>query len=277
MGNNVLIKNRKQNEEAQEGSNEISLRDFAGFFKRNKLPIVFWGAAGLLLSTTYILMAQTKYEARWQMQMAQFAGANSEDPAALIQRLRMVTSYSLDVQESCGVHVDGDTNDYLDNILKVDVVKTVPNSVEMKVRASSPEQAKRCAETIFAMIVTQQRSLIEERMAGRQEQLKEYQQALREEQQQLDTIKKTEIGNFGYLAKLDKLSWLRTRIDALQEESLLSQKHPTRLVAPIYVPSKPVSPKVGLLLLMGALLGLMLGLVYALGREGWRKAAMSDL
>lgn len=105
----------------------------------------------------------------------------------------------------------------------------------------------------------------------------QYQQALREEQQQLDKIKKSELDYFAYLAKLDKLSWLRTRIDVLQEEVLLSQLHPAKLIAPIYVPNKPVSLKVGLVLRLGLALGLMLGLLYTLGREGWRKNFMMSM
>jgi len=277
-----------QNNEQKIASDENSLKDIVGFFKRNKLLIMIGGLAGLLFSTAYILLAQEKYEARWQLQMAQFVNvngngnvngnnnSNSEDPSALIQRLRMPTSYPKVVQESCGVQEDGNADEYLNKKLKIEVVKNVVNAVDMKVTAPSTVQAKKCAEELVAMIVAQQQDIIEERMAGRQEQLKDYQHALREEQKQLDTIKKTEIGNFGYLAKLDTLSWLRTRIDAMQEESFLSQKHPAKLLTPIYVPSKPVSPKVGPALLVGVMLGLMLGLAYAMGREGWRKAGMQE-
>jgi uncharacterized protein involved in exopolysaccharide biosynthesis len=268
-----------QNKTQQTASSEISLKDIVDFFKRNKWRIVIGGLAGLLLASAYVLVAPKKYEARWQLQMAQYmncntnTNTNSEEPAELVQRLRMPTSYSLDVRVSCGVQEDGDSKDYLDGNLKVEVVKNVANAVDMKIVAKSTDQAKKCAEEMVAMIVTQQHSLIEEHMAGRQEQLRQYQQALREEQQQLETIKRSEIGNFGYLAKLDKLSWLRTRIDALLVESSMSQMHPARLVQPIYVPNKPASPKVGLAFLFGALLGLMLGILYALGREGWRRAA----
>lgn len=96
-------------------------------------------------------------------------------------------------------------------------------------------------EAIVAMIVVQQRSL------------------------------KAEIGNFGYFAKLDKLSWLRTRIDALREEVLLSQMYPAKLASPVHVPSKAVSPRRGLAILLGVFLGRTLGLLYSLGRDGWRK------
>lgn len=266
-----------QNEGQQTISNEISLRDIVDFLKRNQRLMVFWGLAGLLLSTAYVALAPKKYEARWQMQMAQFINGNvyinGEEPAALLQRLRAPTVYPVEVQQSCGIPENWEFGDYLGGTLKVEITKNVANTVDMKVYASNSDQAKKCAEVIVAMIMAQQRSLIEERLAGRQAQLAQYQNALREEQRQLETIKKSQLGNFGYLAQLDKLSWLRTRIDALQEEAFLSQMHPAKLGAPIYAPSKPVSSKVGLLLLLGVSLGLMLGVLYALVRDGWRKAA----
>lgn len=275
-----------QNEEQQTVSDEISLKGIVDFLRRNQWLMVFWILAGLLFSIAYLAQVPKKYEAKWQMQMAQYVNStgngnsnsnnsnvNSEEPAELIQRLRAPTIYPIGVQQSCGMPENGEFGDYLGGTLKVDLVKNVTNAVEMKVSTTSQDQAKKCAEAIVAMIVAEQRGLIEERLVGRQAQLLKYQQALREEQQQLETIKKSELGNFGYLAQLDKLSWLRTRIDALQEEALLSQMHPAKLVAPIYVPSKPVPFKAGLLLLLGVSLGLMLGVLNALVRDGWRKAA----
>lgn len=196
-----------------------------------------------------------------------------EEPVALIQRLRAPTVYPMEVQQSCGTPEGVEFGDYLDGKLKVDAIKGVANAVEMVVSSPSPDQARKCAEGIFAMLVAQQRDLIEERLAGRKEQLLQYQQALQEELQYLEKIKKSELVNLGYLAKLDKLGWLRIRIDVLQEEALLSKRHPAKLIAPIYVPNKPVLKRVGLVLLLGMMFGLMLGVLYALGREGWRKTA----
>lgn len=267
-----------QNEQTTDG---IGLRDITGFFTRNRKLIALCSLAGTLLSVIYVVLTPNSYEAQWELQMAQFVNSNdknisvsnSEEPAALVHRLRAPTAYRLEVRESCGVQEDGNYRDYLNGVLKVVVVKTVPNIVEMKVRASSPDRAHKCAEAVIAMVAAQQHSLIEEYQAGRKWQLEEYQRALTEEQRQLNTMRKTEIGNFGYLAKLDKLSWLHARIDTLQEEINLTRLHPTKLISSIYVPNKPVSPKPVLALPLGFLLGLILGVLYSSGREWWRKAA----
>lgn len=250
------------------------------FLKRNQKVIALFGIVGLLISSAYVIQTPKVYEAGWQMQMAQFSksnsssssDSNSEEPAALVQRLRSPTTYSIEVQQDCGIPENEESGEYLNKKLEVQTIKESRSAVQFKFRAPSPAQAKQCADAVVKMIKAQQRSLIEERFAGRQPQLAQYQLALVEEQQQLEKIKKSELGNFGYLAKLDKLSWLRTRIDALQEEALLSQMYPAKLIAPIYVPSKPVSGKARLQLLLGIVLGLMLGVLYAFGREAWRKA-----
>lgn len=286
MENKISTKSSVQNEEARMDNTEISLKDIMDFIKRDRKRIALWGLAGLMFSAAYVVLTPKKYEAKWQIQMSQFANisststsisfSNIEEPAALIQRLRTPTAYPVAVQQSCGMPVGGEFGEYLGGTLKIQAVKNVPADAEMEFRAGSPLQANQCAEAITMMIVEQQRGLIEDHLTGRQEQLLQYQQALREERRQLETIQKSELGNFGYLAKLDTLSWLRMRIMALQEEVMLSQKHPARLVAPIFVPSKPVSSKVGLLLFLGVSLGFMLGVLYALWRKEWRKTSKSN-
>lgn len=274
-----------QNEKLQTEGDEISLRDIVDFLKLNQKLILFSGVAGLLISAIYVILAPKEYEARWQMQMAQYSSnsnsninsniiinsnINSEEPSVLVQRLKSPTAYPAEVQQHCGMPESGEYGDYLNKKLEVKTIKEAASAVQFKFRAAKPAQAKQCAEAIVSMIMTQQRSLIEERLAGRQVQLVKYQQSLAEEQLQMEKNKKFELGNLSYLAKLDKLSWLRGRIDALQEEALLSQMHPAKLIAPIYAPSKPIASKVGLVLPLGILLGLMLGVLYAFGQ---RKAA----
>jgi LPS O-antigen subunit length determinant protein (WzzB/FepE family) len=263
-----------QNEILQSTDNEISMKDIAKFVKCNLKLIIGCGIAALLISSSYVILAPKQYEARWQMQMAQFSNnSNIEEPAALVERLRSPTAYTTEVQQHCGMPANGEFGDYLDKRLDVQTIKNMTTAVSMKYRGESPLQAKQCAESIVSMIITQQRSLIEEQLAGRQAQLVRYQQTLTEEQRQLEKLNKSELGSLDFLARSDKLRWLRSRIDELQEESLLSRMHPAKLISPIYMPSNPISPKVGLVLPSWILMGLMLGILFALGREVWRKVA----
>lgn len=262
-----------QDNEMRTAGDAVGLKEIAGFLKRNQRLITLFGAAGLLLCSAYAFLAPKKYEATWQIKMAQFDDANGEEVAVLIQRLRLPTAYPAEVQQHCGMPEDREFGDYLGGKLEIQQLKDATAVVGMRFRAASPALARQCAEDIVTMVVAQQRGVIDERLIGRQAQLERYQQAFTEELRQLERIKSPELGSFSYLARLDKLSWLRTRIDALQQTISLSQLRPARLVSPIYTSSKPVSPKIGLVLPLGLLLGLMLGTLYALAREGWRKEA----
>lgn len=253
-----------QDEKHQTVGEEISLKDIVNFFKCNYRLIVIGGVAGLLISSAYVMRTPKTYEATWQMKMAQ----SSEEPAELVQRLRTPTTYSIETQRYCEMPEDGEYGEYLGGKLEVKVENGV---VDMKVRAASPAQARQCAEAIVTMISAQQHSMIQERISGYQGQIAQYRQALVEEQAQLEKIKMSVLGNFGYLAKLDKLSWLRTKIDGLQEEILLSRVRTTKLVAPIYAPSKPAPFKALQTLLFGVLSGLLIGVLYALGADAWRR------
>lgn len=264
-----------QNVNPQIADDEISLKDIVYFLRSNQKLIALFGIAGLLIASAYVIFTPKKYEASWQLQMAMYSSnkniINIEEPAALVERLRTPATYSLETRQHCGMPVDGEFGEYLNKKLEALTLKNVPTAVGMKYRAVSATQAKQCAEAIVAMIIAQQHSLIEERLAGRQVQIVKYQQTLAEEQRLLDKSNNSRLGSLDFLVKLDKLRWLRSRIDNLQEELLSSQMHPAKLIAPIYVPGKPVSAKAGLMLLFGMSLGLLLGLLYATGREGWRR------
>jgi len=220
-------------------SDEISLRDIVDFLKRNMWLIVIGAIAGWLFSAAYVLSAPAKYAAIWQMQMAQFGG-NVEQPAELIQRLRMPTTYPVEVQQACGMPDGGEFGDYLGGALKVEVVKNVDKAVRMNVLVSSPEQAKQCAEAIVAMVVAQQRGLIEERLAGRPEQILFVEQLLQRDMQLFESLRRNENGSLKYLAKLERINSLNARLDALKEEVLVSTQHPAKVTAPIYVPKNPI-------------------------------------
>lgn len=246
------------------------------FLMRNKRLIAVSGLIGLFFSITYVVLTKNKYEARAQIQMAQFVSTsgengarsiNIEEPAALVQRLRTPTTYTLEAQKACNVSEEDEVGEYLNGILKGAVVKNVAHVVEIKVVQFSPEKAKKCAEAIVEMITLQQHNQIEARMAALQIEVEGYQLALLREQQQLEGLKKSELGNFGYLARLDQLSWLRARIDSVNEQMALSKMYPSKLLSPIYIPKKPVSPMVGISCLLGIILGLVLGVLYALWRD----------
>lgn len=258
----------RDNKLQQEGE-EICLSDIMRFFKCNWKIVVLGGGLGLAFSGAYVARIPERYEAILQIQMAQFSAGVVEEPAMLIQRLRLPSAYSVEVLRYCEMPEAGD---FLGGKLDIKPIPNVTTAVDMKLQAAGPAQAKQCAEAIATMITAQQSNMLEEHLSALLGLVVHYQQALADERLQAEKIKAFSLSDFGYLARLDKSSWLRTRIAALQEEIFLSRQHPTKLMAPIYVPSKPLPSKSGVVLWLGVISGLMLGVLYALGREAWRKA-----
>lgn len=263
-----------KNEKNQRMTNETSVGDILDFFMRSWVLIMYWCLAGLLSASVYVALKPNQFEARWNLQLAQYANGNNlgniEEPQSLVERLSMQTTYSDVVLQACGAPKSGEIGEYLNGKLKVAVIKASRSIVSMRVRAASPDQAKVCANSIVEMVAHQQQKLIEENFAGRLDQLAEYKKSLKEQQRQLLQLKNNGISNFAYLARLDELSWLRGQIDKLQIEFQLSQKHPAKLQAPIYASNEPVSPKVDLIIFLGFLVGLIMGLLHAVARGSLR-------
>ena len=259
-------------------SNEISLKEILEFLHSNRRLLVIMSVMGLLFSVSYLVFAPKKYEVRLQMQMARFVNGNNaslsniEEPAALIQRLRGPTIYPGDVLQSCGFSERAEFGDYLGGVIKAEIVPNLASVISIKIIKPNPDDAKKCAEGLFLMIVAQQRDLIADRFAGREEQLLKYKQLLQEEQQLLVKITDLGIVRLSSLARLDKFNFLNSRIDLLQEEISLSKLHSAKLIAPIYAPKKPISLNVGLILMLGFTFGLMLAILYSLVRFKWRSA-----
>lgn len=243
---------------------------------KTNLPLIgLFGLLGMLFSAIRLAQTPELYEARGLIQMAQLiTNANIEEPASLIQRLRFPSTYPEAVQQSCEMPRDAQSSDYLNGTLEIGIVKNVPSAVELKVRAPSITQVKLCADALAAMIVAQHKELIEDRMNGRQEQLLRYKESFREESRLLEAVKNPVFSTITYLARLDRISWLRSRIDALEEEALLAQKHPAKLITPINVPSKPIPRNATQKLLLGGFLGLILGMLFTLGRGALRKMSL---
>lgn len=249
-------------ENIQSASEEVSLRDILEFFKRGKKLILIWCVVGLIFASTYIAFIPRIYEVSWLVKMAQFQNANVEEPLALAERLRTPTTFPMETRIACGYSEEYQLGEYLDGALKVNAMKGTSNGLEMKFRASSLSRAKECADAIVIMLMQQQKEMINARLSGRHEQLVRYQHALNEELNQLEK-RNNNSDSFLYLVRMDRIKWLRTLVDQLQEEEAMSQLHPVSVLSPIYMPSTPVSPKVRLILILGVLLGLMMGTLNA--------------
>lgn len=257
--------------------NARGLKCLFDFVSVNKWYVLSWGGVGLLLSFGYVHFSPYMYEARCQIQMARYinnsAGSginyvNSEESAVLMQRLRFASSYPDEVIQTCGLSKNAIASDYLGGALVAQAVGGISNVVELWIRGNSPDVAKSCAVAVVSMITKQQRDLIREVLAGRDEQLKEYDDALRREMAEVEMQRKARDRDYT-MVKSGRLAWLMARVDMLHEEALLSQRHPTKLLAPVSVSRTPVSPAISRILVLGVSLGLVIGVLHAWLRREW--------
>lgn len=258
---------------------DITLGDIFSFVRQNLKLVLLGGVLGLLGGGLYLAIASEEFAARGQLRMAQLVSSsvgeqkiafiNIEEPSALIYRLRSPATYSDVVIEQCNIENAEEMGEYLDGLLKVTPIKNVPNEVDFVVIHSSPELAKNCALAIVEMVMVQQREMINNRYVGHAERIAQYAEATKDEIRQFDKVKREELGSFAYLSKLDRLGWLRTRMDQLEAELFLSQKHPLTLVTSISTSNRPTSPNVRRSLLFATVLGMLLGLLYVFSRECW--------
>lgn len=260
---------------------EISLADILGFLRRSLKPILISGLLGLVISVTYVLSAQKRYEAIVHIAMAQiwvdksdtYQIMNIEEPNLLLARLSFPTSFSQKEAEACGFHVKPSDAEALPKTLKMTVVRGVPGVVELRAFGNSPGLAKDCLGAIFELVKISQKQLTESINAPIKTELDEHELRLKNAYKYISTYNKLSSGrniDLQYMASRDEIRYLENKISNLRGKIYDNQNRVTRMIAPIYASEIPVGPKLIALVLMGLFSGLFLGLILSLGCEYWR-------
>lgn len=264
-----------ESEMKADAGDNIGLKSAIVLFRQSWKLITVFGILGLVLSGIYGFTKPTQYEATLQIKMAQYISNNNiayiEQPAELIERLKMPTVYTDDVLRECGVTANDADGPYINGLFKASVIKGVGDAIEIKLRSNKPEGAKSCTGALLKIISSQQQSMTDDLLNGKQTQLDRMQMTLLQEEKQLESAKQSEKGGIAYLTSLSALTLLRTGIDRLNDEIFFARLHPTKLMTPIYVSSKPVSNKIQLFLFLGIFGGLVLGVVIAALQNQFKK------
>lgn len=253
------------------GNDEIELKDIIEFARENFKLIAATTLVAVALSLVYLMVTPKKYEGSLLLQMAQQGEAVIEAPVKLAVRLRYATSYTEAVTMACGFESLGAVGDNLGGMLKTSVLKLVPNVLELKLRATSPEEVSQCSAALSMMIAKQQHDLMEEHLIGKRATLEMLQQLETTHSKQLQYARKAEMGDYGFLVIMDKLSSLRTRIAALQEELQPTNLQSAKVLVPLNITPYPVFPNKKITLIIGLLGGVFLGVMFALIRNVVRK------
>lgn len=262
---------------------EIALLEVVQFFKDGlktiSLATVIFGSMGVV----YALLAPTEYEAIANFQMAMVANAPVEQPAVLIEKIKLPLYFSSDIWNHCNEGTTAEPISGLVENLKSTQNKSAP-FVIVSYRASTPKKAKECLENVVEEVRKKQREISEPIIAQKKMSLAILKLKLGDAEN-FSKLIVTQKPNFNFadakfsaaalllatsLNKENEIKDLRNQIGDLEMALSEPQTRGTYLAAPIYSPDKRVSPKRTLIVLMTTLLGLMFGIGYLLVANSWR-------
>lgn len=259
-------------------TDEISLIDILRFLKGAYKTILIFGVIGFLAAIIYLVIAPKKYEATAQILMAQIGAANNnnlnplginiEEPALLVSRMSLPTSFSPQVISACGFDGKSEPGAALAKSIKLSPAKGVPNVVELKTVAPSREAALGCADAIFELIKTTQMQILAPYIQEAKIKLADDEARLDKAKDLISRADKSGSAmGAAYLSTRDEIRYLLDEITSLKNVVISNQNRITHLVAPIYASDEPISTKKRIALAAGLMGGLFLGALIALLRQ----------
>jgi hypothetical protein len=258
--------------------NEISLIDIFEFLQESWKTIAGFTVLGFAGAAFYLSVVPKQYEASVQIKMAQIAyvnnnihhplGINIEEPALLISRLSIPTSYTPETLVACGLQDQANPALALSSI-KLTVPKGLANLVELKTFGGSQQAAQDCALAVFDQIKTTQAQIMAPYIEEAKIKLADAEDRLAKAKQLLAKTDKSgsAIGAIFYLSTRDEIRYLLDEITAQKYFLSSNQNQTTSLLSPVYSSDMPIAPKKRNILTAGLFGGLFLGLLIALARQ----------
>jgi hypothetical protein len=259
-----------ENASFSEGADEISLIDILIFLKGAWKTIAITGVLGLCISVAYLLIATNQYEALANIPMmrASPAGANIEEPAALIARMSLPAGLDDSVMVACGLQDAPNMQAQFAKAIKLSIPKGVANVVALKVTRPSPELASACAMSVIKFITNSQTLLNSLNLEASKVRLAKVDERLAEDKALLSKIDSTRgPASPSYFGILQEIRNLEDERDKTLKILDAKDMQAANLQFPIDVANKPVYPKKALSLVTGLLGGLFVGFLIALSRQ----------
>lgn len=268
----------KYNENQQKTvRDEISIADFLCFLRHAYKIIIIFGIVGVVLSIAYLAITPKQYEAVAQIAIAQISVANNglnpviinlEEPSLVIARFTHLTSFTHQVLVACKLDEVANPSDKLAKSIKIASFKGIPNLIEIRTYAASPQDAYSCAQAFFDLIKTTQAQFMAPHIESAKTKLADDEERLLKARDFLAKAdKSSEAIGATYLATRDEIRFLLDEISDLNNFIASSQIRATRLISPIYAINTPITPNKRKVLTVGLLGGLLFGVLFALARK----------
>lgn len=242
---------------------------------------------GLLGAAAVLALIQPQYEARALLQTGKVAGSVIEDASMVVERLKS-PSFLLEVAQDIG---DQKWIEQIDHgngaqILTAQVPKTSPSMVDVKVKAGTPDYAKKIADAATAKLIKRQNELSIQVLEKIRFDLRVAKEKLARIEQDILMLSKT-LSSAGVkddrfsqvslmmslkLQKESEMFAIRQSVYAMEISLLPPSTQPARVLEAIFASTKPVSPNKRSVIALGSVGGLLAGVMWVLVAGAWRRA-----
>jgi capsular polysaccharide biosynthesis protein len=242
----------------------VSLKDFLITIRKSWQVILAFGGIGLACAFIYLFLAPKLYLASGQIQLSQTRAANYEwvnieDPNILIARVKSPANISDKTLLACQYSSAADLTKHI----QLGLIKTVPPTLDVTIKHSSPDVAKACAEAIIEEIKASQDSQIAKKSIYYQGLIQDYLidlNKLKREYSQV-SLSKRDFAVVDEIVLKERIRLTTEKIFTLGSFILSADEGSGKLLAPIYVSSSPIPLKRFITVVAGLLLGVFVGLL----------------
>ncbi len=262
---------------------EISLKDILDFLIGSWKTIMLGGVIGGLLGLGYAVTTPANYQATANIEVGKVAGADVEAPAVLVEKLKIPTYYSQKTYVACNVRGAVEAGEVIAKTLKPTLSKTAP-IITISYKEKSPENAKKCLESVLQDIRTNQGLLAKSIFEGKTNELLNLKLRL-ESAEKITKVLLNKNANLDFsdpkfsayalllattLNKEKEILDLRNQIRNLENLLVEPQTKEAFFTTPIYAPEQKVSPKTRNILIVNLFGGLFLGLMFVVVQRVYR-------
>ncbi len=257
---------------------EISFKDIIDFLVESWIVIILLTLLGLTGSVIYLWMTPAQYQASAQIITAQipannssgsnFLAVNVEDPLLLRARFKSPAIYSAKEIKACGFENSSHPSELLASAVKFLPVKEVNGLIQLKINRGSRESALACAQAVFESIKASQDQISAPYVQEFKEQLARHQKKIGNAESSLGPGRvPVEMLSTLQFIRYDEMKYLSEEILRLKTFLITVNLRQTKLASPIYASVEPVLPKKNVRLIIGLVTGLILGLIFTIGKR----------
>lgn len=263
---------------------ELSLTEIIDFFTENWKKIITGSFIGGILGVAYALITPGLYQATAHIQVTKVANADVENTATLVEKIKIPMYFSQNTYTECKGSNSLDPGEVLVDNLKPTLSKNA-SFVSISYKAKSPDDAKRCLESILIDIRENQKKIAAPIIESKKIQLDNIKKKL-ESAEQIIKIFSSKKSSFDFsdtkfsastlllattLSKENEVRDLLTQKSELELALAEPQTKEAHLIVPIHSPDIRFEPKRTMIVLISTIVGGLIIIGFLIMRKTFRK------